>query len=210
MKLYELRAESGLERCVRAAQKYRYLTALIPMLLVGLMLLSACELLEQRKPLVGGGPKLVTHGASSACPGRRCPRRAAAHTLIRRSSRRELICPIRECGITGGSFPAPHDEVPVVTTIPSPSLRSILTSVVLSDDEREYEWEYGLASMTCSSLQLASASTRYRCRQFQLRAVCCRGSARTFNPKVAGSNPARPHPSGSMCRSRSGGLVVLR
>lgn len=79
MKLYELRAESGLERCVRAAQKYRYLTALIPMLLVGLMLLSACELLEQRKPLVGGGPKLVTHGASSACPGRRCPRRAASH-----------------------------------------------------------------------------------------------------------------------------------
>ncbi len=41
MKLYELRAEAGLERRVRAAQKYRYLTALIPMLLVGLMLLSA-------------------------------------------------------------------------------------------------------------------------------------------------------------------------
>jgi hypothetical protein len=89
MKLYELRAESGLERRVRAAQKYRYLTALIPMLLVGLMLLSACELLEQRKPFLGGGPKLVTRGASSACPGRRYPRRAAAHTLITRSSRRE-------------------------------------------------------------------------------------------------------------------------
>ena len=41
MKLYELRAEAGLERRVRAAQKYRYLTALIPMLLVGLILLSA-------------------------------------------------------------------------------------------------------------------------------------------------------------------------
>jgi hypothetical protein len=41
MKLYELRAESGLERRVRAAQKYRYLTALIPMLLVALVLLSA-------------------------------------------------------------------------------------------------------------------------------------------------------------------------
>jgi hypothetical protein len=41
MKLYELRAESGLERRVRAAQKYRYLTALIPMLLIGLTLVSA-------------------------------------------------------------------------------------------------------------------------------------------------------------------------
>lgn len=41
MKLYELRAESGLERRVRAAQKFRYLTALIPMLFVGLMLLTA-------------------------------------------------------------------------------------------------------------------------------------------------------------------------
>ena len=40
MKLYELRAESGLERRVRAAQKYRYLTALIPMLLIGLTLVS--------------------------------------------------------------------------------------------------------------------------------------------------------------------------
>jgi hypothetical protein len=40
MKLYELRAEAGLERRVRAAQKYRYLTLLIPMLVVGLVLLS--------------------------------------------------------------------------------------------------------------------------------------------------------------------------
>ena len=64
--------------------------------------------------------------------------------------------------------------------------------VVPSDDGREYEWEYGLVSTTCSSLQFASASTRSRCRQFQLRTVCCRGSARTFNPKVAGSIPARP------------------
>ena len=68
-----------------------------------------------------------------------------------------------------------------------------LTSVVPSDDRREYEWEYGLVSATCSSLQFASASTRSRCRQFQLRTVCCRGSARTFNPKVAGSKPARPN-----------------
>jgi hypothetical protein len=67
-----------------------------------------------------------------------------------------------------------------------------LTWVVLSDDGREYEWEYGLVSATCSSLQSASASTRGRCRQFQLRTVCCSGSSRTFNPKVTGSNPVRP------------------
>jgi hypothetical protein len=40
MKLYELRAEAGLERRVRAAQKFRYLTLLIPMLVVGLVLVS--------------------------------------------------------------------------------------------------------------------------------------------------------------------------
>lgn len=40
-KLYELRAEEGLERRARAAQKCRYLTALIPFLLVSLAMLSA-------------------------------------------------------------------------------------------------------------------------------------------------------------------------
>jgi len=40
-KLYELRAEEGLARRARAAQKCRYLTALIPILLVPLLTLSA-------------------------------------------------------------------------------------------------------------------------------------------------------------------------
>jgi hypothetical protein len=40
-KLYELRAEAGLERRARAAQKCRYLTALIPILLLLLAALSA-------------------------------------------------------------------------------------------------------------------------------------------------------------------------
>jgi hypothetical protein len=40
-KLYDLRAEEGLERRARAAQKCRYLTALIPILLVPLVILSA-------------------------------------------------------------------------------------------------------------------------------------------------------------------------
>jgi hypothetical protein len=39
-KLYDLRAEAGLERRARAAQKCRYLTALIPILLVLLAALS--------------------------------------------------------------------------------------------------------------------------------------------------------------------------
>jgi hypothetical protein len=39
-KLYELRAEAGLERRARAAQKCRYLTALIPFLLVLLVAMS--------------------------------------------------------------------------------------------------------------------------------------------------------------------------
>jgi hypothetical protein len=40
-KLYEVRAEAGLERRIRAAQKRQYLTALIPILLVPLVTLSA-------------------------------------------------------------------------------------------------------------------------------------------------------------------------
>jgi hypothetical protein len=40
-KLYDLRAEEGLERRARAAQKCRYLTALIPILLLPLLTLSA-------------------------------------------------------------------------------------------------------------------------------------------------------------------------
>jgi hypothetical protein len=40
-KLYELRAEEGLERRARAEQKSRYLTALIPILLIPLVTLSA-------------------------------------------------------------------------------------------------------------------------------------------------------------------------
>jgi hypothetical protein len=51
------------------------------------------------------------------------------------------------------------------------------------DDRRDYEWEYGLVSATCSSLHLASAWTRGRCRRFQPTAVCCRGSARTLKSR---------------------------
>ena len=80
---------------------------------------------------------------------------------------------------------------------------SELTSVVPSDDGREYEGEYGLVSAICSSLQFASASTRGRCRQFQLSTACRIGSGGTFNPKVAGSNPARPIFARWLSRSRS-------
>lgn len=53
-KLYELRAESGLERRVRAAQKCRYLTALIPLLLVALVTLSA-GIYEMGRPEIWKG-----------------------------------------------------------------------------------------------------------------------------------------------------------
>jgi len=41
-------------------------------------------------------------------------------------------------------------------------------------------------------LQFAAAITRATCRLFQLLALCRSFFARTFNPEVAGSNPARP------------------
>ena len=56
-------------------------------------------------------------------------------------------------------------------------------SVVRSDNGREYESGNGLVSTTYSSFQFASASARGRCRQFQLRTVCCHVSTRTLIPR---------------------------
>jgi hypothetical protein len=56
------------------------------------------------------------------------------------------------------------------------------TAVVRLDDTREYGLEYGLVSASCSLLQFVSVSNRARCSTFQLAAVRCSGSARTFNP----------------------------
>ena len=64
--------------------------------------------------------------------------------------------------------------------------------VVLPDDAWEYECEYGFVSVACISLQFAAASARGSCSQFQSSAAWHSRSGRTFNPKVAGSNTARP------------------
>ncbi len=56
----------------------------------------------------------------------------------------------------------------------------------------EYGWEYRRVSVIVSILQFAAATTPNGCRLFQLAATRRRRSGKTFNPKVAGSIPARP------------------
>jgi hypothetical protein len=67
------------------------------------------------------------------------------------------------------------------------------STIANAAQEREYECEYGVVSATCDSVQLLAFSNTPRCRHFQLYAACCIGFRRTFNPKVAGSIPARAH-----------------
>ena len=63
----------------------------------------------------------------------------------------------------------------------------------LADEERgSTNKEYGLVSAPCSSLLLVATSHCRRCSHFQVGTVCWSDSSRTFNPKVAGSIPARP------------------
>jgi hypothetical protein len=52
--------------------------------------------------------------------------------------------------------------------------------------------EYRLVSAARNSLQLGAAAKPVRCSHFQLAAAGRSRSGRTFNPKVAGSIPARP------------------
>jgi hypothetical protein len=47
-------------------------------------------------------------------------------------------------------------------------------------------------SALCSSLQFVATTNRSICSTFQFCLVGCSSSNRTFNPEVAGSNPARP------------------
>jgi hypothetical protein len=51
---------------------------------------------------------------------------------------------------------------------------------------------YRLVSARCSSLQFVATMIRAICSAFQFAAACCSLSSGTFNPKVAGSIPARP------------------
>jgi hypothetical protein len=51
---------------------------------------------------------------------------------------------------------------------------------------------YRLVSVNCALLQLAATIVCGSCSRFQPRALCCSSLSRTFDPKVAGSIPARP------------------
>ena len=51
---------------------------------------------------------------------------------------------------------------------------------------------YRPVSVGCSSLQFVAVPKAVSCRQIQSAAVCCHLRGWTFNPKVAGSIPARP------------------
>src|SRR6266404_5830411 len=65
-------------------------------------------------------------------------------------------------------------------------------AVVLEVNDCEYQWEYRLVSATRIQLRLVAAPICHSCSEFQLFATRRNHSARTFNPKVAGSIPARP------------------
>jgi len=74
----------------------------------------------------------------------------------------------------------------------------LVQTVASTSNSCEYEWEYGLVSTSCSSLQFVAAMNSGICSHFQFVAVRCGLFTRTFNPKVAGSIPARPNTSRSV------------
>src|SRR6266511_1523468 len=51
---------------------------------------------------------------------------------------------------------------------------------------------YRLVSVRCVLLQFVAMPIGVSCSPFRFDAVRCSSSSRTFNPEVAGSNPARP------------------
>src|SRR5204862_3940939 len=77
-------------------------------------------------------------------------------------------------------------------TQPCVAFRARSRCVDLPGDDCAYGCAYRLVSVTCILLQLLAESIRVRCGTFPTYAVGCGSSSRTFNPKVAGSIPARP------------------
>ncbi len=66
-------------------------------------------------------------------------------------------------------------------------------AVVAPGNDRKYDWEYGaLVSVPYSSLQFATTPNRSLYSAFPLLAVRYSLFSRTFDPKAAGSSPARP------------------
>ena len=82
-------------------------------------------------------------------------------------------------------------------------LRRVQACSHLIDRPKSYSWRGGACSrsrkrstgslsVTCGSSQVPATVNRQPCRLFQPGAVACRRTRKTFNPKVAGSIPARP------------------
>jgi hypothetical protein len=64
--------------------------------------------------------------------------------------------------------------------------------VVRGGDKCAYGCAYRLVSATCSLLQFVAETIPARCSMYPFQAARFSPSSRTFNPKVAGSIPARP------------------
>jgi hypothetical protein len=60
------------------------------------------------------------------------------------------------------------------------------------EDNCAYACAYRFVSARCLLLQFAGTTIRVICSALQFRAACFNSSSGTFDPKVAGSNPARP------------------
>jgi hypothetical protein len=65
-------------------------------------------------------------------------------------------------------------------------------SVARPGDKCAYRSAYRFVSIRCNTLQFVATSIGTSCSTFQFRSVRCSLLSRTFNPKVAGSIPARP------------------
>jgi hypothetical protein len=76
-------------------------------------------------------------------------------------------------------------------------------SYVGNDDNTcEYRCAYGRVSERYGSLHLVAVIIPPGCKCLQSDVACCSHSRRTFNPKVAGSTPARPILTRACTRSR--------
>jgi hypothetical protein len=72
------------------------------------------------------------------------------------------------------------------------SPRVVTSNVAHLGDTCAYGCAYRLVSVTCIWLQLVANAIPTRCSTFPCVSVRCSLLSRTFNPKVAGSSPARP------------------
>jgi hypothetical protein len=72
------------------------------------------------------------------------------------------------------------------------SAQPVRRLAVSLDEARAYACAYRIVSAGCLAFQFAAATNREICSLFRLFAADFSLFDRTLNPKVAGSNPARP------------------